>query len=359
MDTPTSDADVTTVSEGSRTPRQSHVDQHADTPDANSETARPPDSRMSSLDDAEELLDDSIWVGLKFALNFANVSLALNNNEALAAAVPLARFDLIDSKLTFVGHTDGTPREVGSKITLYSRTIAISDVRPLKAGRKNFFPKMLTPLPSAHAHVSAAATPTSSNTGATQTHTDTKNGTDELQLEITACLFPDRDRIHFVMNKARVVVSPEWAMTLGDFLTSRPPSRFVTLYDKHQERIRGRFRNRKVVDTDDGEQTGTATPKQLFFSCSVTDPEFIVVNDVERRDSDAFVLQFSNVLRYDARFACKLRRPRTEKKIIKAETMNMQLMVSAIARAALSLLSICTFCFGVCFIRLFCMFSSF
>jgi hypothetical protein len=255
-----------------------------------------PTSEREGAQDSSDgrLLEDSIlyegqtWVGLHFTFHLENVTLALLDNASGEPARPLATFALVDSQLSFTSYTDGTPREIGSSITLYARDIAIHDSRQQPALASNCFRAMLTPM---------GQVPTAGG----------RAGGDAPQLQITARTRPMHARVQVVLNQARVILLPQWLQLVGAFLGSRPESGFQVLYAKHKERLRGRFRTKKPAPKP-GKRTGPRmTPARaqpeayvVHASCTVTDPEFVLVNDVQDPKSDALVLRFCNVTRLES-----------------------------------------------------------
>ena len=235
----------------------------------------------------DELFSHFKWVGMRFTMHLENVELQVMDNQDGEAEVPLTRFDLVDSKLSFTGFTDGTPRDLGSDITLYSRVVAAHDIRVQDAGKPNHFTTIFAPMDG-----------------------DSSVLSETPQMQLTQRSAPNNMKISVVMNKARLIVSPEWTGAMLGFLTSRPPSGMRTFYEQHAERIRGRFsRNLNVPGSGTG-RTGAAAASaaaslpatkggfELCVSLSVTDPEFVIVHDSTQRNSEAVVLTFCNVLRY-------------------------------------------------------------
>lgn len=242
------------------------------------------DSATSLAEDGE-LFSSFKWVGMRFTMHLENVELQVMDNEDGQSEVPLTRFDLVDSKLSFTGFTDGTPRDLGSDITLYSRVVAAHDVRVQDPNKPNRFTTIFAPMESY------------------------ADGSDTPQMQLTQRSAPNSMKVSIVMNKARLIVSPEWTAAMLKFLTSRPPSGMRTFYEQHAERIRGRFSRNLNVDLSLASSASTAAAAAAAFpaskggfelnvSLSVTDPEFVIVHDSTQRDSEAVVLTFCNVLSF-------------------------------------------------------------
>lgn len=301
---------------------------------------------------ADDVFAHYKWVGLQFTMNLENVTLQLLDNEDGMPEVSLARFDLVDSKLSFTGFTDGTPRDLGSDITFFSRAVVVHDSRAQDLHRANYFTTIFAPMSTTGVNSTAAAgsgdrlsggaaTPVTPQT-ATSSSRDAQGGEGPPQVQLTQRNSPGSSRIKVLMNKARLVVSPEWTMALLKYLDSRPASGLMRFHALHGARIRNRYLTSAGWSGQPSrsmEQVPPAEPKkneELQLSVVVTDPEFVLVNDTSKADSEAVVLTFCSALSYhqipgatgDAGPKSSGRNPGFRDVTLSTETMELVLDVS-------------------------------
>ncbi len=200
------------------------------------------------------------WVSLELTLTLDNVSLTLFRDSVLLgmAPAPLARFDFIDSNLSFTTFTDGTPRDGGSATTIYSKKIIAYDTRRSDSSKPNQFPHVLSP-----AHFSTAGT----------------TGGVEPQLQITYRSSPDAAIVHVILNKACVFMALDWLKSVKEFLFTRAPNQLCAQPAREPSVPRGRER-------------------AFQLTLSITQPEFVLCLDNTRPDTDAIVLKFCALLDY-------------------------------------------------------------
>ena len=212
-----------------------------------------------------------------FSLKIKNASLQLYEDgfydeaSAYVDKAALARLDIIDSTLSFASYDNGLPFGDLSTTTMYCRAIKIHDSSGRVDGSGNIFTHVLRPIGGDHS-------------------SDDKSPP---LLQVTYRSEPFFAKLYVVLSKIRVVVPPvPWLQRIKDWLFELPQSQL-----KLQEMINDGLTDapKSVKERDDKAEH----PRKMDISVSVTDPEFIVVEDRARRDTNAVVLKFCSVLKYN------------------------------------------------------------
>ncbi|EDQ93002.1 uncharacterized protein MONBRDRAFT_30927 [Monosiga brevicollis MX1] len=226
-----------------------------------------------------QFFDGPRWMGMLFGFSLNNVGLTLLDNWATETPNPLGRFELIHSDLVFSSMTDGTPRDLGSQLELSCLAVEIYDCRP-QQGRAGCYKQVLAIAKGAEGH------------DPSQTR----------RLHVTCRLQPTRAEVSVVLNEVRVLLLPQWLVQVSQFAASRPTSGFQELYARHKDRLRGRFAVPQPVNR--GSATALADmhgeQQTMLFRCTITQAEFILVNNIMDPRSDVLVLRFCQNARIES-----------------------------------------------------------
>ena len=216
------------------------------------------------------------WVGMDFTLEFRNVTLELLSDGLLAPSAadgtgptPLARLDLADSSVLYRGYDNGTADDLGMLTAFASRSMYVHDTRPCAEGSASAFTQTLSPLLEG---------------GAAGAEAGASAGAVTPQLQVTYQDNPAMQNIHCILNRARVLVLPDWVLEMQRFVATRQP----TVLRLPQEQ--------GVISPGE-----TAVERALDVTLSVTDTEFDVLEDRRDPASDAMVLKFCSVLKLTRR----------------------------------------------------------
>ena len=224
---------------------------------------------LGDVDEPASAVEESIakWTALELKLTLDNVSLSLFLNPKLEGleADPVARFDFIDSSLSFSTFTDGTSADGGSFTEMYSKKIIAHDTRKDRGPKPNLFRDILSPMKGGGSHNSAGGRVPDSEPPP--------------QLQITYRSGVDKATVHVILNEARVFFAVDWFSTVKKFLFTRSPNQLCS---------------------EPASQPSVSNNKERFFNLvlSITHPEFVLCVDNQRQDTDAIVLKFSSVLSF-------------------------------------------------------------
>jgi hypothetical protein len=201
------------------------------------------------------------WPSLDLNLALTNVSLSLQTDPEVAGApaLPLARFDFIDSSFSFLTWTDGTPADGGSEVSISSRRIIAHDLRWTPEDKPNYFPHVLQP---------RAATGEDSR----------DKSQAPPQLEITYRSSPDKALVNVILNEACVLFSLDWFLSVKQFLFTRAPN--------------------QLCAQPTMEPTVPRRERLFQLVVSITNPEFVLCVDHSKRDTDAVVLKFCSIIKF-------------------------------------------------------------
>eukprot|EP00050_Salpingoeca_kvevrii_P000824 m.156882 g.156882 ORF g.156882 m.156882 type:complete len:3776 (-) comp10222_c0_seq1:35-11362(-) len=211
----------------------------------------------------------ALWTKLEVHLILENVTLKLlHDGVAGRDPIPICRWDLIDSSLSYTSFTDGTATDHGSATTIFSKKISAHDTRPSQQ-KSNKFSEILTPI----ADASTEPPP---------------------QLQITYRSNPKHAKWIIILNKARLVIAPDLILSVKDFFFERGPNQLAPSPEL------GPIIERNLSKKDDaGDQPNPLSQlRTLDVMLSITDPEFVVLEDNMQRDTNAVVLKFCSVLKF-------------------------------------------------------------
>ena len=202
----------------------------------------------------------------KFALELDNVSVELiqdsckDHPEQDTFLESIASLELKRSQVAFDVFKDDLLTSQGFSFKLISHLINAHDTRKYgQEFRGNLFTAVLTP-----------SDPSASISNPNDT-----------QLEIHFNGTPLRDSVHIILNKCRMVVAPDWLLMVKNFVLTLRKNVFSCVELN---------RNREVQ--------GASKPSvPLDLTVSITSPEFLLVQDCAKFETNALVLKFCAVIK--------------------------------------------------------------
>lgn len=233
------------------------------------------------------------WIGLEFELKLENVHIKLFDTNPMIskgedADEPLTELHLLQSALSFSSYTDGTLNDLGTTVRLYSTAIAIEDMIPDTSGKQNLYRQVLTPACAlADKQLlsdNARAEHEGRSTSETSLH-DRDSMTP--QLEIAFTMKPQHQRLHILLSRTRLVISPEWASRVITFAISRPESGFKQVHASRQPLMH--------LTSDRVSEFQEKSSNFIRFTLNINDPELILVDDVTSSKSEALVVKVCNI----------------------------------------------------------------
>ena len=225
-----------------------------------------------------------------FSLELQNACFRIFEDRAYAEdgsviqeEAPLARLDLIDSTLSFSSFDNGEPGGNSSTTTMYSKAIRVHDTRRCKEGEENLYTQILRPMDD---DLRGGAEGGSAG--------DYARGENDAEspplLQVTFRSTEQTNKVNVLLNKTRLVLPLfSWVMQVKEWMFNMPAGMLQL-----QEKIdAGQLESPKERGTE------VNLPKHMNVSISVTNPEFVVVEDRFREDTNAVVMKFCAVIRYN------------------------------------------------------------
>ena len=225
--------------------------------------------------------DDELtkWVTFDASCTFMNVTLELFADGWHTAAgewvepEPLARLDLLDTALSYTSFSNGLPDGNSSTVTVFSKAIRMHDTQITSMGSKNVFTEVLKPIGSAASGVIDAPP----------------------LLQVTYRSSATAQNIYVILNQTRVVVALPWVKRMWDWMFDMPQSEVWKQWQVDMKYAESS--SSPMLQEQEGDHN-LDTPRTMKLKLSITDPEFVVVENRHRQDTHAVVLKFCAVLSY-------------------------------------------------------------
>lgn len=229
-----------------------------------------------------------------FSLDLQNASLRLFEDRSVSETgveipeAPLARLDLIDSTLSYSSFDNGEPGGSSSTTTMYSKAIRVHDTRRCKAGKENLYTQILRPIDDDLRGESGSGSPGGGGGGLGWAGVADSESPPLLQVTFRSS--EQTNKVNVLLNKTRLVLPLfSWVVQVQEWMFNMPASMLQL-----QEKI-----DAGQLESPVERGTEANLPKHMNVSISVTNPEFVVVEDRFREDTNAVVMKFCAVIRYN------------------------------------------------------------